>query len=145
MLPIWNSSDRVPVLDWAKREDREMTVLRQIREAWKNPLATYLVSHYEASKGQPWLWTIVLGGLLVSAPTVYEWAQAAFQNKPKSLGFVMLLEGTMILSGIQAIAIGCLGLLVVINAVGAAASLARRDVAKKAEAKASARRMKVAA
>lgn len=136
-----------------------MTVLRQIREAWKNPLAawvgclfgatvpvaTYLVSHYEASKGQPWLWTIVLGGLLVSAPTVYEWAQAAFQNKPKSLGFVMLLEGTMILSGIQAIAIGCLGLLVVINAVGAAASLARRDVSKKAETKASARRIRVAA
>jgi hypothetical protein len=136
-----------------------MTILRQIRETWRNPLAawvgclfgaavpvaTYLVSHYEASKGMPWLWTIVAGGLFVSAPTVYEWAQAAFQNRPKSLGFVLLLEGTMILSGIQAIALSCLGLLVVINAVGAAACLARRDAKRTTAVKGQARRVKVAA
>jgi hypothetical protein len=108
-------------------------------------VTTYFVAHYEAGRESAWLYSIVIGGLLVSAPTVYEWAQAAFQNKPKSIGFVMLLEGTMILSGIAAIAIACLGLLVVINAVGAAACLARRDGAKKAEAKASSKRLKVAA
>jgi len=124
-----------------------MTVLKQIREAWRNPLAawtgcifgaavplaTYFVAHFEAGAA-PWLWSIVAGGLLVSAPTVYEWALAAFQNRPKSVGFVMLLEGTMILSGIKAMAIGCLTLLVVINAVGAAACLARRDTGYKRNA-----------
>jgi len=118
-----------------------MTVLKQIREAWKNPLAawtgcifgavvplaTYFVAHYEA-KSQPWLWTIVVGGLLVSAPTVYEWSVAAFQNRWKSVGFVLLLEGTMVMSGMATLGISCLSLLVIINAVGAAACLARRDV-----------------
>lgn len=117
-----------------------MNILRQIRETWKAPLAawtgcifgatvpvaTYLVAHFEAASN-PMLWGIVLGGLLVSAPTVYQWAEAAFQNRYKSVGFVLLLEGTMILSGIMVIALACLTLLVVINAVGAAACLARKD------------------
>jgi len=134
-----------------------MNILNQIRQTWKSPLAawtgcvfgatvpvaTYLVAHYEAMTN-PMLWGIVLGGLLVSAPTVYQWAEAAFQNKVKSLGFVMLLEGTMILSGIMAIALACLGLLVVINAVGAAACLARKDAVREKRVR-TVRQAKVAA
>ena len=41
---------------------------------------------------------IVAGGLLYSAKTVYAWGKLAFHTAAKALGFVVLLEGVMILS-----------------------------------------------
>jgi len=92
------------------------------------PLVTYLVAHlgldFEKPLQEQWIAALVLGGLIYSSLTVYEWMKRALGNKGlKAMGFVVLMEGTMafvhgslwwvtliplsILIGINAVAMGC--------------------------------------
>ena len=86
------------------------------------PVATYALVHHEVSR-YPVLWVLVAGGLLYSATTVFIWARAAFGSVVKSLGFVVLLEGILTFSHIEALGLSALAILVFINAVSAACAL----------------------
>jgi VIT1/CCC1 family predicted Fe2+/Mn2+ transporter len=94
------------------------------------PLACYFVAHYELSADQP-LYAqrglyLVLGGLAYSAKTVWHWGVVAFQNVVKATGFVILVEGTMVLSHIEWLGIVALIYLTVINGVATGCNLVRR-------------------
>jgi ribosomal protein S25 len=125
--------------------------LAQLRHAAESPLAlilgaalgglvpasTYVVAHVgELVRVEgggvllaPWHpgWVLVLGGLLFSGKTVYAWTRAAFEDRAKALGFVVLVEGVLLLSPSPALSYVALGYLVVINALGTGAALALRD------------------
>lgn len=92
------------------------------------PFATYSVSHSEIDWSRP-LWRqaaayFVLGGLIFSAATVYGWGQKAFLQRSKALGFVLLMEGTMITSHTKGLALAALVYLCAINGVATACNLA---------------------
>lgn len=78
------------------------------------PIATFSMSHYQAGIIG---YALTLAGLVFSAPTVYEWGLKAFKSKVKSIGFVILLEGIMVLSTVPYLPFVCLTYLVAINAV----------------------------
>ena len=123
----------------------EMGVVNQVREALRPkarlatalgfmlggvvPLATYTVAHGEINPSVPLYLqaasVLVLGGLAYSAKTVYEWGCRAFGMKVKSLGFVVLIEGTMVISHTAWLGITALAYLIIINglATGCALSL----------------------
>ncbi len=92
------------------------------------PIATYLVAHTISTVTLESLATaapyLVLGGLLFSAKTVYAWTRSAFQNAAKALGFCVLLEGVMVTSEIPYLPLVCLAILVGVNAVATACTLA---------------------
>ena len=84
------------------------------------PVATYVLSHHEVTQADPlyaqlpaWL---VLGGLLFSALTVYQWGRMAFGSGAKALGFAVLLEGVLTCSATPWLSAGALAYLVIINA-----------------------------
>jgi hypothetical protein len=90
------------------------------------PVFTYLVAHRATSA-----WSLpallALGGLIFSAPTVFDWARAALASTWKALGFVVLLEGVMVTAHTLDLAwIGYVALayLVLINAVATGCRLA---------------------
>ncbi len=68
------------------------------------PALTFFVDRYEVKGDIPLHHQIpaflVLGGMVFSAKTVFEWARLAFHNGFKALGFVVILEGAMIFSGL---------------------------------------------
>lgn len=78
---------------------------------------------------------VVLGCALFSALSVYKFGRAAFGDSRKALGFVLAIEGVMLLSQGQASS-AALGLLVVINAIanGSVIALARDATRKRCEA-----------
>lgn len=86
------------------------------------PGFTWTIVHFEVAV-TPALWVLVAGGLLYSSIAVFEWATAAFGNPFKAVGFVVLLEGALAFSGIWAVSLSALGVLVFINAVAAACRL----------------------
>jgi hypothetical protein len=84
-------------------------------------------------------WLLVLGGLLFSGKTVYAWTRAAFEDRAKALGFVVLVEGVLLLSPSPALSYVALAYLVAINALGTGAALAlrhREDRAREASQRA---------
>lgn len=92
------------------------------------PLATYVVAHYEIDMAAA-LYAqlgayLVLGGLLYSAKTVYDWGKKAFQISAKALGFVVLLEGVMIASNTTWLAMTALAYLILINGIATGCNLA---------------------
>ncbi|HEU4544369.1 MAG TPA: hypothetical protein VFR23_24775 [Jiangellaceae bacterium] len=90
------------------------------------PIATYLVAH-RANSVTSLPAVLAIGGLAFSAPTVYSWARAALGSTAKAGGFVLLLEGVMILSssiGLAWLGVLALGYLVLINATATACRLA---------------------
>lgn len=92
------------------------------------PLATFVISHTELDLARP-LWAqlpalFVAGGLLFSAVTMYGWGKLAFLQRAKALGFVLLLEGTMVTSHTHWLALGALCYLCAINGVATACNLA---------------------
>lgn len=90
------------------------------------PLASYILAHSEFSAlglDRYRSWSLVAGGLLYSAKTVYDWACLAFTNVVKSLGFVVLLEGVMVTSHTPWLAAVALGYLIVINGTATACAL----------------------
>jgi hypothetical protein len=108
-------------------------------------VTTYAVAHgFELVRVEggtvvaaPWVhpgWLLVLGGLLFSAKTVYAWTAAAFDDRAKALGFVVLVEGALLLAPSPALRYVALAYLVTINALGTGARLALRDRADRAAA-----------
>jgi hypothetical protein len=93
------------------------------------PIATYVIAHTEISKAralylQPAA-AFVAGGLLFSAVTMYNWGRLAFAQRAKALGFVVLLEGTMVTAQTRWLALAALCYLAAINGVATACNLAR--------------------
>jgi hypothetical protein len=82
------------------------------------PVASYVVAHIEAAE-KPYLYVLVVAALAYSAPTLSTWAQKWAHHWMKAWGFTVLLEGTMILSHIQALSLTGLGILVLINSTTA--------------------------
>jgi hypothetical protein len=135
--------------------------LEQLRRATRSPLAltlgaalgglvpasTYVVAHCgelvrveggtiaAASCEHPG-WLLVLGGLLFSAKTVYTWTAAAFADRAKALGFVVLVEGALLLSPSPVLSYVALAYLVAINALGTGARLALLDRTDRAQVEA---------
>lgn len=122
-------------------------VVDQVREALKEknrlaaimgfmfggiiPFATFMVAHFEVdhtgSVGSYFtqlMFYMVLGGLIVSAKTVYKWSKLAFNDGWKAFGFVVLAEGVMTMSHIQWLCITILAYLIVINGLASACNLA---------------------
>lgn len=92
------------------------------------PLVSFVLAHYEVD-GNVVVYLqlpayLVLGGLLYSAKSVYEWGCKAFASSLKSFGFLVLLEGTMILSHTSWLGYAALAYLVSINAVSTGVNLA---------------------
>lgn len=78
------------------------------------PAASYVVAHIEAQDNN-YLYGLVAAALLFSAPTLAAWAQRWCDGAVKAWGFVVLLEGVMILSQIPYLNLVGLGILVCIN------------------------------
>ena len=120
---------------------RQLGVVAQVRRAFASgnrlaavvglllggfvPLAVYVVAHGESGtfKGHERAWLLVAGGLVYSALTVFEWARLAFTSVPKSVGFVVLVEGVMVTSTTHWLALTALGYLIGINGIGTACTL----------------------
>lgn len=110
-----------------RRENRLATLLGALLGGFV-PLATFTVAHRELDLSAA-LWTqplalLVLGGLIYSARTVYEWARLAFVSPVKALGFTVLLEGVMTCSGVEWLSYSALGYLIGVNAIAAGVTLA---------------------
>lgn len=126
----------------------EMGVVQQVREALAPkarlatflgfllggfvPLASFIVAHHEVDASLPLYAQIgtylVLGALFFSAKTVYDWGKLAFNSGFKAAGFVVLVEGVMVVSRTSWLGIAALAYLVVINgiATGVRMSLHKR-------------------
>lgn len=79
------------------------------------PVASYVIARIEAPM-DPKLYGLVVASLAFSAPQLAQWAQSWCGHTIKAWGFAVLLEGVMILSGVPALALTGLGILVLINA-----------------------------
>ena len=91
------------------------------------PALTFFVDRYEVDPKLPLYGQIpaylVLGGMVFSAKTVFEWAKLAFHNTLKAVGFIVLVEGAMIFSGLFPLAVVALAVLVTINGTATACNL----------------------
>lgn len=132
-----------------KTRTRSPGVIEQFRVAKSNPAAlvggcllgafvpfvTFWVAHFEldvttlTSAFQPALF-LVLGGLVYSAKTVWQWGRLAFACPWKATGFVLLVEGTMVTTQTLWMGVMALGYLMVINAVATGCTLTAGDKGK---------------
>ena len=82
------------------------------------PVASFILARTEAPGDQK-LYGLVVAALAFSAPQLADWARSWCGHPIKAWGFAILLEGTMIGSGTQALALTGLAILVLINATAA--------------------------
>lgn len=112
-----------------------MNLVAQVKRACasKNRLATLLgfllggfvpVAIYFTAHRATFAWGLaspapglVLGGLVYSAQTVFQWGKLAFHNALKATGFCVLIEGVMVTSQIHWLSIAALIYLVCINGI----------------------------
>ena len=91
------------------------------------PALTFFVDRYEVHPELPLYGQIptflVLGGMAFSALTVLQWAKLAFHNTAKAVGFIILVEGAMIFSGLLSLAVVALVVLIAINGTATACNL----------------------
>lgn len=140
-------SVKAPRAPRVRKTIADLSIVDQVKEALKPkaklatflgfllggfvPSASYIVAHHELDHSKPLYFQpallLVLGGLLYSAKTVYEWGCNAFSNKLKAFGFVVLLEGVMILSSTPAIAITALLYLAMINGIATGCNLSLKS------------------
>jgi len=111
-----------------KKENRLATSIGAVLGGFV-PASCFVLAHLEIAKE---FWydpktALVIGGLVFSAKTVYQWGKMAFRDGSKALGFVLLIEGVMIFSGTTWLAHLALALLVGINAVATGAILSDSD------------------
>lgn len=145
-----SKSVKAPRAPRVRKTLADLSIVDQVKEAMKPkarlatflgfllggfvPSASYIVAHHELDHTKPLYFQpgllLVLGGLLYSAKTVYEWGVNAFSNKMKALGFVVLLEGVMILSSTPAIAVAALIYLAMINGIATGCNLSLKSGAK---------------
>jgi hypothetical protein len=90
------------------------------------PIASFVIAHHEAST-QPMLWILVAAALAFSAPSVASWANKWCGNLYKAWGFTVLLEGVLVFAHHEALSLGGLAMLVMINAANAWTLAARRE------------------
>lgn len=113
----------------ALRKGSRMAFLLGVMGGGFVPLATFYIWHAELDYSRSlWLQPVAAfgaGGLLFSAVTIYQWARLAFAHWAKALGFVLLLEGTMVTAHTHWLAVAALGYLIAINAVATACTLTR--------------------
>lgn len=89
------------------------------------PVATFTIVHHEVAT-HPFLWAMVIGGLVYSAISVFKWAMQAFHMIAKAVGFVLLLEGVVTFAHTPWLPVAGLLVLVIINGISAAVSLQAR-------------------
>lgn len=78
------------------------------------PLASFVIAHHETGD-RWWMWGLVIAGLSFSAPTLAEWATRWCKDWWKAWGFTVLLEGVMVFSRTDYLAVGGLAILMIIN------------------------------
>jgi hypothetical protein len=78
------------------------------------PVASFVIAHIEAPVN-PWMWALVAAALAFSAPTLAEWATKWCRDRWKAWGFTILLEGVMVFSTVQYLAVAGAIILVIIN------------------------------
>jgi len=98
------------------------------------PVASFFVAHV-APEGIPlWMhyasYALVLGGLIFSAKTVWQWCRLAFLCPYKATGFVILAEGVMVTHIIEWLSIASLVYLVAINGVATGCNMALAEMRK---------------
>lgn len=89
------------------------------------PFQTFFVAHYQLHGYTDARAVLVLGGLIFSASTVYQWGRLAFGASLKAFGFTLLIEGVMVASSSQWLSIVALVYLCGINAIATGVMLAR--------------------
>lgn len=123
-----------------------MGVVDQVREALKPknrlatflgfllgglvPIASFVVAHGEIDHSRP-MYTqlgtfLVLGGLVYSAKTVFDWGRRAFNSGAKAMGFVVLLEGVMVAASTPWLGLTALAYLVAINGIATGCNLSTK-------------------
>ena len=94
------------------------------------PLASYTIAHNEYNAAGPWyqiqVW-IVAACLLFSATSVYQWGKLAFRSGVKAFGFVALMEGILICSRTEWLAVTCLVYLCAINAISTGCNMVVKE------------------
>jgi hypothetical protein len=144
-------------LDWKKKSLFLNKNIEQIKRAFKKanrlpfiigalmgsfvPVAVFFLTQYTMGVSHdivagvqeyPWLMGLILGGCVFSAKSVFQWSRAAFaKDTIKAIGFVVILEGCMVLAPIIALKIIAGLFLVLINAfsTGSAVLLEKREIA----------------
>lgn len=117
-----------------------MTIVQQVKTACKKqnrlatfmgsiiggfiPAATFICVHMDTETNPYVLWAIVLGGLLFSAKTVFQWGKSAFNNTAKAFGFCLLIEGVMTFTHVFPLSCVALALLVCINGIATGCQIA---------------------
>ena len=71
------------------------------------------------------VWCLITGSALFSSLTVIDRGRRILLNTPKAIGFAVLVEGVMITSQTEWLALSSLGLLIIVNSVACAVALAR--------------------
>ena len=113
----------------------KMTVIQQLRRAFARgarlaavvgfsvgslfPVLSFVLIHHEVSE-HPISWVFVVGALIMSFSSVYNWFTAAYSSKVKGFGCALALEGVMTFCHIFWLSIICLSVLVFVNAVSSA-------------------------
>ena len=80
------------------------------------PCATFFVAHADVLVSRLY-WILVVGGLIFSAKTVFDWTKVAFKSSAKAFGFCLLVEGVMTFSTLAYLSWAALVVLAVINGV----------------------------
>jgi hypothetical protein len=97
------------------------------------PIAAFEICHFELPQEQGLAWAalacLVLGGLVFSAKTVWQWAAAAFLDRAKATGFVLLLEGVMVLSHTSWLSYSALAYLILINGIATGVTVSKERAA----------------
>ena len=127
------------------RPPRKVGVVAQTRQAFSRgsllgtsigmllggfvPVGSFVICHQELPPASGWhflvLALLVVGGLIFSAKTVWQWSAAAFQDRWKASGFVLLVEGIMVYSSTPWLSHAALALLVAVNGVATGVTLTR--------------------
>lgn len=132
----------------AKTDTNPIAQLEICMASWRNrmaaligsigglvPYGAYRLGHYEITSWSPFACPkalVVYAALAFSVLTVSGWAHQVFatanrwESLIKALGFTALVEALMMTSDYRPLALGCLGLLIAINAVANGCRLAVR-------------------
>jgi hypothetical protein len=124
--PVTEARERLSLVDQVRRATYRKNRLAMWAGAILGgfvPLASYILAHYEVADRRG-MWFLVGAALLFSAKSVFDFGCEAFDSPLKAFGFVMLLEGVMVLSSTWWLGGAALALLVGINAVETGTNLA---------------------
>lgn len=139
------SAPVIPIRKTKRKRTKAPGVVEQIRQSFEPgarlatfagmilggfvPVGSFVVCHEELPHAEGWrqvaLLTLIAGGLVFSAKSVFQWSAAAFADRWKASGFVVLVEGLMVLSQTRGLSFAALALLVAVNGLATGVILAR--------------------